>query len=156
MSALCPSLVVYTPVTVDRTIASHMKRTELKAIRNLLTAKSQPNKGTLASTSAIRARAAQELSAISDTYETAALAGDLIRSALANATEPRDIATLTRALRDVMGVQTEARQEARDTVESMAGQEEIQSRDSLTPPTSSALGAGAVLTDSEILSITQK
>lgn len=95
-----------------------MKRTELKQIRTLLA--KQPIKGSPAPTNAIVAKASEQLKAVVDTYETANMAGELIRAQLAYAESPKDIAVLTRALRDVMGIQAEARQEGRDTIEALS------------------------------------
>lgn len=118
-----------------------LNRRDLKQIRALVATQSNPTKiqGSAASTAVVRAQAAAELSAVSDTYQTAAIAADLIRSHLSRAESPRDIATLTRALRDVMGVMTEARQEARDTVANLASEP----FDAENPNTNAALRAPA-------------
>lgn len=111
-----------------------MNRKDLRQIRDLVsTSQRQQIKGTRVPTAQVAERAKQELAAVSDAYETASVAVDILRSRLAYAsadpdTKAAELATLIKALRDATSVLTAARAEARETVEN------LKSEENLTPP----------------------
>lgn len=136
-----------------------MNRKDLKQIRTILQSAQDQGLVSLArsngvSSESLKARASQELSAVSDVYETASLAVDMLRAQLAYASTTdapsKEIALILRGLRDAMTILADARQEARDTVQDMKS-EEIS-----TPLPSSTIDEKRNLGDAGFFSVPKK